>query len=240
MEHLLEKLVLNWQDINFYKEALTHTSYANEYKNLHVTHNQRLEFLGDAVLELVVSDYLYNKYKSFPEGLLTKTRAAVVCEPTLAKIATSINLGDFILIGKGEARSGGRKRPSILADALESLIGAVYLDLGMEAASTFILKLLSSCLDDNAQKGGNVGDFKTELQELVQHNSELSLSYTIVREEGPDHEKLFTAAVTFNKKSWGTGTGKTKKEAEQDAAHIALEEIKSGRVIIEKGNCNEQ
>lgn len=234
-EGLLISLGLKWKDINIYNKALTHTSYANENKNFHMPHNQRLEFLGDAVLELVVSEYLYKNFRHFPEGLLTKTRAAVVCEASLAEAANEINMGKYLKIGKGEERSGGRKRPSLLADALEALIGAVYLDQGLEAAKNFILKLFSDDLNEMAEKGGNIGDYKTELQEIVQQKTDLPLLYTIINEVGPDHDKTFTAAVTFNSQTWGEGTGRTKKEAEQDAAKKALEQIKSGIIVIAKG-----
>lgn len=234
-EILLTSLGLKWNDINIYNKALTHTSYANENKNLHLPHNQRLEFLGDAVLELVVSEYLYKIFRHFPEGLLTKTRAAVVCESSLAEAANELNLGKYLKIGKGEERSGGRKRPSLLADALEALIGAVYLDQGLELARDFILKIFSDDLNEMAEKGGNVGDYKTELQEMVQQKSDIPLLYTIINEKGPDHDKTFTAAVTFNNRTWGEGTGRTKKEAEQDAAKKALDQIKSGAILISKG-----
>lgn len=239
LDTLLNKLGISFKDINIYHIALTHTSYANENKHLLLAHNQRLEFLGDAVLELVVSDYLYNKFRGFPEGLLTKTRAAVVCEPSLAKVATEINLGTYLKIGRGEERSGGRKRPSLLADAFESLIGAVYLDQGMHIANEFILRLLAETIDQMAEKAGKIGDFKTELQETVQQKSDLTVTYTIIKEEGPDHDKTFTSSVALNHNTWGTGSGRTKKEAEQDAARQALEKIKIGIINLEKGRYNE-
>lgn len=224
-EALLVRLGIKWQNIYIYNVAMTHTSYANENRHLRLEHNQRLEFLGDAVLELLVSDYLYTNWQQYPEGLLTKTRAAVVCEPSLATVATSIELGNYLKIGKGEARSGGRQRPSLIADAFEALIGAIYLDSGLETTRNFVLSLLGEPLDEMAQKAGKIGDFKTELQELIQQKSDQPIVYAIIKEAGPDHDKTFTAAVSYNNEIYGKGSGRTKKEAEQSAAQKALQKI---------------
>ncbi len=222
------QLGLNWKNPEHLIQALTHSSYAHENKNLNLEHNQRLEFLGDAVLELVVSNYLFNKYPDYPEGTLTKIRAGIVCEPSLALVAENLNLGELLLMGRGEERSGGRKRPSILADALEALIGGIYLDRGMGKATEFIINKLSPVIETVIQNGGLNSDFKTQLQELVQKKSENTLGYTIIEESGPDHLKTFVAGVMFQGELQGSGSGRTKKEAEQAAAKDALDKIISG------------
>lgn len=222
VEQLMITLGFQWQDRNVLETALTHTSFANENRNCAYESNQRLEFLGDAVIELITSNYLYHQYPNYPEGLLTKIRAAVVCEPSLAKVATQLNLGQCLRMGKGEERSGGRTRPSILADAFESVVGAVFLDQGLEVATKVIQQFLGEEIASFAQ-GGHAGDYKSELQELVQQEKDNLLEYCILKEEGPDHNKTFTAGVMYGGELWGTGTGKTKKEAEQAAARHALE-----------------
>jgi len=222
IEQLKEELGLIWKDEGLLYTALTHTSYANENKAIRrIEHNQRLEFLGDAVLELVISDHLYRAYPGYPEGVLTKTRAAVVCEPSLSRAANRLNLGSCLMMGKGEERSGGRERPSILADAFEALVGAIYLEQGLDKARGFILDQLSGIIAAFAQ-GGHAGDYKSELQELVQQEGDNLLSYQILQEEGPDHDKTFTAGVKYRGQLWGIGKGRTKKEAEQAAAQVAL------------------
>ncbi len=230
---LMELLGIEWQDPNYLIQALTHSSYAHENKNVIVEHNQRLEFLGDAVLELAISDFLYRKYPDYPEGALTKVRAGIVCEGSLAAIARQLHLGEFLFMGKGEERSGGRQRPSILADALESLIGAIYLDRGMEVATRFILEKLDEIITEVAKTGGITADYKTQLQERVQQKSENRLSYRIMEEHGPDHCKTFVSAVSYQGVQWGLGSGRTKKEAEQAAAKIALLKIQSGEVSLD-------
>lgn len=239
LKQIKELLGLEWNDINHLVQALTHSSYAHENKHLSLEHNQRLEFLGDAVLELAISDFLYRENPQLPEGALTKMRAGIVCEGSLAQVARKLNLGKFLLMGKGEERSGGRERPSILADAMESLIGAIYLDSGMEAASSFVLKNLDSVIIKVGKTGGLTADYKTHLQELVQQTSENYLGYKIIEESGPDHCKTFVAAVSYKGDQWGSGSGRTKKEAEQAAAKSALEKLESGEVILTNGETQE-
>jgi len=240
VKQIKSRLGIQWNNEDHLLQALTHSSFAHENRNSNLTleHNQRLEFLGDAVLELVVSDYLYEKYPEYPEGALTKIRAGIVCEPSLAGIANSMNLGDFLLMGKGEERSGGRKRPSILADAMEALIGAVYIDQGMERAYSFIIEKLGSVIGKVVESGGLKTDYKTQLQELVQKKSENTLGYRILQESGPDHSKTFIAGVICQGIEWGQGSGRTKKEAEQAAARHAMERILSGAINYLDGEVN--
>ncbi|MHB8169999.1 MAG: ribonuclease III [Thermincolia bacterium] len=230
IEQLIKHLGFHWRDEGLLQTALTHTSYANENKAVRrIEHNQRLEFLGDAVLELVVSEDLFRIYPHHSEGVLTKSRAAVVCEPSLARVANQLNLGSCLLMGKGEERSGGRERPSILADVFEALIGAVYLDQGLETARRLVIDQLTIVINTFGQ-GGHAGDYKSELQELVQQEGDNLLVYQILQEEGPDHDKTFTAGVKYRGHSWGIGKGRTKKESEQAAAQVAME-----RYRLEKG-----
>lgn len=204
--------------------ALTHTSFANENDIPHYDNNQRLEFLGDAVLDLVVSEELFKKFPTYPEGDLTKIRAMVVCESKLAEKAKMINLGEHLLLGRGEEATGGRNRTSVLADAFEALIGAIYLDGGYENVRRFI----RNHLIDDALKIGKEKDFKdykTALQELVQNDYKQQLEYKVCREEGPDHEKVFYISVNLDGKELGRGKGRSKKEAEQMAAKEALKHL---------------
>lgn len=194
--------------------ALTHTSYANEAKTA-VANNERLEFLGDSVLSVVVADHLFTTAKTLPEGELTRRRASLVCEPALDGFARQIKLGEHLRLGKGEEQSGGRARPSILADAFEALIAAIYLDGGMEAARSFILPFVNG-------GPGAEEDYKTRLQEVVQQNPEEKLYYVLTAESGPDHNKSFTVEVHLNSNCIGAGTGHSKKLAEQQAARQAL------------------
>ena len=194
--------------------ALTHSSYANESKN-HMAYNERLEFLGDAVLQLVTSEKLYTENPHMPEGKMSKTRAALVCEDALANYSKQIELGRFMFLGKGEENTGGRERPSILADAFEALIGAIFLDGGIVPAKKFVLRFL----DD---KSLHLQDYKTLLQEIIQQNPGERLSYIVVAESGPDHDKSFTVEVHLNSNPIGKGEGKSKKQAEQQAAKEAL------------------
>lgn len=200
--------------------ALTHPSYTFENPHNGLENNQRLEFLGDAVLDFIIAEYLYLTYPEKPEGELTKMRAAVVNEATLAHQAKNINLGQALFLGKGEQSSGGRERPSIIADALEAVIGAIYLQYGFEKVRKFILGMLVPKIEELDQ--GNYGDFKTMLQEKAQ-KEEYEVSYKILAETGPDHDKLFKAGVYIQNQLKGKGTGKTKKEAEQQAARTALQ-----------------
>lgn len=205
-------------------EALTHSSYANESRNKYIYNNERLEFLGDSVLSIVVSEYIYLKYNNLPEGELTKVRASVVCEPSLAEQAKKIDLGKYLLLGKGEEVTGGRNRVSILADAFEAVIGALYLDGGMDIASKFVLSTLSNSIE-LASKGKLFRDYKTDLQELLQSKYDDKISYKVTGETGPDHNKTFEVEVLLGENVLGRGQGKSKKEAEQMAAKIALEKV---------------
>ena len=204
--------------------ALYHSSYANEHRCCGVSSNERLEFLGDAVLGLVTADYLYHKHPDLPEGDLTRMRAALVCEESLYEVAQSLGLGNELRLGKGEEAGGGRCRPSILADATESVFAAVSLDGGMEAARALIHRVLLDKEQEEAVEERR-RDYKTELQELVQRRSNQTLHYEMIGATGPDHAKLFTCAVLLNGQTAGTGTGKSKKEAEQAAARAALQAL---------------
>jgi len=202
-------------------EALTHSSYANEHKKDKVKDNERLEFLGDSVLDLVVSEFLYKKHNNLSEGDLSKLRASIVCEAFLLKASKQINLGDFILLGKGEEMTGGRERASILADAFEAVIGAVYIDGGLESAKDFINNFIISFME--SLSGTIIEDYKTHLQEIIQKDSKKPLTYRVINEEGPDHNKHFEVEVRHDGKVLGVGSGRTKKEAEQKAAFAALD-----------------
>lgn len=221
LHKLTKKLNVGFTTIELLHQALTHTSYANECKNSAMLHNERLEFLGDAVLDLIVSEYLFRQFASLPEGELTKARAVIVCEPTLARCSADLGIGEYLFLGKGEAGSGGRERTSILADAFEAIIGAIYLDSGFENATSFVLKQLQTDLLLVA-RGEYVKDYKTLLQEVVQKKNDSKISYEIIDESGPDHHKMFRVAVVVNGVQMGIGLGKSKKEAEQLAAKQAL------------------
>lgn len=215
---LIKEFFLN-QDISYEDEeimemALIHPSYAQEQNNYH--NNQRLEFLGDAILDFIVAEYLYNHYPDKAEGDLTQIRARVVCEKSLAEAAGRINLGQYILLGRGEEMSGGRQRKSILADTMEAIIGAIYLDQGIEAVRSFILKHLEKTIKATAE--GDYQDYKSRLQEIVQARSRDNVYYQIIDEDGPAHAKVFVAGVFHNNRLLASGQGKSKKEAEQNAA----------------------
>ena len=203
-----------FNDKELLRTALTHSSYANEKKGK-IRFNERLEFLGDAVLQLITSEKLFKENPNMPEGKMSKQRAALVCEDALAGYAHEINLGDYLNLGKGEETTGGRKRPSILSDAFEAVIGAIFLDGGMEPAQTFVLHFV-----DAAHL--SLQDYKTLLQEIIQQNPGEKLSYVVTDESGPDHDKQFTMEVHLNSNVIGKGTGKSKKHAEQAAAKEAL------------------
>ncbi len=206
-----------FKDKSFLQTALTHSSYANEM-NSNVDYNERLEFLGDSVLGLVAAEYFYQLHPEMPEGKLTKIRAAMVCEKSLYNFASSIKLGEFMRLGKGEINTGGRQRPSILADAFESLIAAIYLDSGFEEAKKFVLGFIVNAAIEEPK----ISDYKTALQEIVQKNHGEILEYFMVGESGPDHEKTFIVEVRLNSNCIGTGEGRSKKRAEQAAAREAL------------------
>ena len=210
-----------FRDKSILENALTHSSYANENRERGLHDNERLEFLGDAVLGFVSAEHLFKKHPELPEGELTRIRAALVCEESLHEVAQSLDLGSHLLLGKGEEQGGGRYRPSILADATESVFAAVYLDGGMDAASDLIHRVL---LDKEREEvvEERRRDYKTELQELVQRRSGQVLHYELTGTSGPDHAKQFTFRVTLNGRELGQGTGRSKKEAEQTAARSAL------------------
>lgn len=217
-----DELIYQFRDTGLLTTAMTHSSYANEHRDQHIQNNERLEFLGDSILGLVSADYVYHRYPHLPEGQLTKLRAAVVCEKTLYEVAKELGLDQLLLLGRGEENGGGRKRPSILADSVEALIGAIYLDGGLEPARAFILSFLPGKVD-LAEAGGAFRDYKTALQEIVQKNRQETLSYHLSGESGPDHDKRFTVQVLLNSNIFAEGTGRSKKEAEQMAAKAALE-----------------
>ena len=222
MEALEEKLGYRFNQRALLENALTHSSYANENRGRSCESNERLEFLGDSVLGLVVADALYRRFPGLPEGRMTRLRAQLVCEESLHHVAAQLGLGEYIRLGRGEEHTGGRNRTSILADAVEALIAAMYLDGGMEVARGFIERYILTALDGEMPA---VGDCKTELQELVQRKSGSVLTYELLGESGPDHDKTFTSQVSLNGRPIGSGSGRTKKEAEQAAARAALREM---------------
>lgn len=219
---LEEKIKYNFTDSKLLFHALTHSSYANEMRMSKDMNNERLEFLGDAVLELVTSEYVYKDYHDLSEGDLTKLRASIVCEQTLSSCSRDLNIGEYILLGKGEDGSGGRDRDSILSDALEAIIGAIYLDGGFTNAKEFIKNFILSSLKNKEL----FFDSKTILQEIIQNdNNKQKIRYKLVSEEGPDHNKSFTIAVYVGNEEIGCGVGKTKKAAEQEAAYQAIQKL---------------
>ncbi len=217
LQEFQEQIGYRFSDERLLEQALTHSSYANERHMKRHKNNERLEFLGDAVLEIVSSEFLYRSYPQEPEGDLTRKRASLVCEPTLATCTETIHLGDYLMLGKGEDLTGGRKRKSILSDAMEAVIGAIYLDGGFAEAKAFIHRFI---LND-VEKKQLFHDSKTLLQERVQEHHE-QVEYVLIREEGPDHDKNFTVEVRLNGQTLAVGEGHTKKAAEQEAAYRAL------------------
>lgn len=222
---LQETINYKFNNTHMIIEAITHSSYANESKNKNIRYNERLEFLGDSALGLTISEYIFEKYKHLPEGELTKMRASVVCEASLARQARNIGLGQYLLLGKGEELTGGRDRESILADALEALIGAIYIDGGIEESRKFVLNYFMGSIV-LASKGSLFKDYKTDLQELLQSKGFEKITYKVVNEYGPDHNKSFDVEVLLGDTVIGRGSGKSKKEAEQRAAK---EGIKRGQ-----------
>ncbi len=218
MRHLEETLGYTFHDRSLLENALTHSSYANENRFKGCQSNERLEFLGDSVLGMVTADYLFRTHPDLPEGDLTRTRAALVCEESLVEVAKAWGLGEYLRLGKGENAGGGRRRPSIQADAVEAVLAAVYLDGGIGSARKIIQKYI---LDRESEKARN-RDYKTALQELVQRESGRVLQYRLTGSSGPDHAKIFTVEVDLNGATIGQGEGHSKKEAEQNAARAAI------------------
>ena len=221
-EELEEIIGYHFKNKHYLTQALTHSSYANEKKLGKLGCNERLEFLGDAVLELISSDFLYARFPKVPEGELTKKRASLVCEPSLAYCAREFGLPQFLLLGKGEDMTGGRNRDSIVSDATEALLGAIYLDGGFASAKEFVLKFILNDLENKQL----FYDSKTILQEIVQEKGTHLVEYRLMKEEGPDHNKSFTVDVLVSGDVMGTGVGHTKKAAEQQAAYEALLKMK--------------
>ena len=221
MKLLEEKLGYTFRDKSLLLHALTHSSYANEHRSAGLTSNERLEFLGDSVLGMIVADYLFRTHPDMPEGELTRTRAALVREGSLHEVARTLNLGKYLRLGKGEDAGGGRTRPSILADATEAMLAAVFLDGGIQPVCAIIQKFI---LDKEQEKAVD-RDYKTALQELVQRTPGQVISYQLVDELGPDHARIFVMEVSVSGNAVGQGRGRTKKEAEQLAARAALEKL---------------
>lgn len=222
MKELEEKLQYEFRDKSLLKNALTHSSYANENKSEGMSSNERLEFLGDSVLGMITAKHLFSAEPMLPEGKMTRLRAELVCEQSLHGVALELNLGEYLRMGRGEEKSGGKKRPSILADAVEAVIAAMYLDGGFEAAECFVKRMV---LSPESIEAHHSADYKTELQELVQQKSNQQLVYIPAGESGPDHNKVFKAQVSLNGSVIGEGSGRTKKEAEQAAACEALKKL---------------
>ncbi len=218
-----------FEDIDILNVSLTHSSFANELKDK-ASHNERLEFLGDSVLNVIISDFLFRQYRHLSEGNLTRLRAMIVAEPSLAYCGRQIKIGRYLLLGKGEENTGGRDKDSIIADAVEALIGAVYMDSDFENSKAFVLKLFNDIID-KALAGQFQRDYKTELQELLQSRSSERITYEAISEIGPDHDKVFKTRVMLGNKILGVGKGRSKKAAEQSAAKEALY---SGMVKNEK------
>ena len=222
LEKLQEVIGYQFRDPGLLTHALTHSSYANEHRLDHNHCNERLEFLGDAVLEIVTSDFLYHKYTEKPEGDLTKIRASIVCEPTLAYCAEAINLGSYLFLGKGEDATGGRNRNSVVSDAMEAVIGAIYLDGGFASAKEFVHRFIMTDIEHKKL----FYDSKTILQEMVQSQGEEPLVYELLGEKGPDHNKTFEVRALIGTEEIGRGTGRTKKAAEAMAAYKGILKLK--------------
>lgn len=220
MSSLEERIGYRFRDASLPKTALSHSSYANEMYHEALKSYERMEFLGDSVLGFVIADYLYSTFPMLQEGELTKLRAEIVCENSLAGVATQLQLGEDLLLGKGEAAGGGRTRVSIIADLVESLIAAIYLDGGFEEAKKFIYRYV---LADIQSKVRENADYKTQLQEIVQRQKNQTIVYRLMEESGPDHDKNFEVCVEINGEPFGIGSGKSKKRAEQAAARQAIE-----------------
>ena len=218
-----ESIQYQYEDISLLETALTHSSYANEHQLKKSQNNERLEFLGDAVLELVTSEYLYTNYPQMPEGEATKKRASMVCEQSLALCAKELDLGNYLYLGKGEERTGGRERASVTSDAMEALIGAIYLDGGFTNAKEFVEKFILNGIEEKQL----FYDSKTTFQEMMQSITTEQIHYEVIGQEGPDHCKTFTVELFVGDRSAGKGTGRSKKAAEQAAAYDAFKRLKN-------------
>jgi len=228
----LENMInYKFSNIALLKNALIHTSYAHEANIQSVKSNERLEFLGDTILNMIVSEYIFSMNPEISEGNMTKIRAEIICEDSLYEAALKIGYGEYILLGNGEFKNGGNKRPSILSDAFEAITAAIYLDSNLAEAKKFVLSALTNKIDSVVKNIGNK-DHKTKLQEILQMRSNGKICYEIIKEEGPEHSKQYTSVVKFNDKVLGKGIGKNKKEAEQNAAGAALESIELNKIKI--------
>nr|WP_142393256.1 ribonuclease III [Alkalicoccus urumqiensis] len=219
----LDQLGVTYEDESLFIQAFTHSSYVNEHRIRPHDDNERLEFLGDAVLELAISQYLFKLFDHMSEGEMTKLRAAIVCEPSLAKNAEELGFGEYVLLGKGEEMTGGRNRPALLADVFEAFIGSLYLDGGMDAVYLFLENYVYPKIHDGAFS--HMMDFKSQLQELIQRENQGQVQYQIVQEKGPAHSREFVSEVLLDEDPLGRGSGRSKKEAEQMAAQKALEKL---------------
>lgn len=224
LEMLQELMDYKFKERSYLVRALTHSSFSNENKKEKLKNNERLEFLGDSVLGLIISEYLFSHYANLEEGQLTKIRAKIVCEASLGSASKALRLGEFMMFGRGEELTGGRERTSILSDAFEALIAAIFLDGGMEQARAFVLRRLDAVIKD-AVEGKLFVDYKTRLQEIIQIQKGNRIKYEIVREEGPDHSKIFYTEVRLNDVTIGVGSGHSKKESEQEAAKHGLKRL---------------
>lgn len=220
---LKEKFDISFNNEALLMEAMTHSSYTNEHKEMKGIYNERIEFLGDAVLELTISDWLFRQFPHFQEGQLTKLRAQIVCEDSLSLLAKECSLNKYLLLGKGETLSGGREKPAILCDVFEAFIGALYLDKGVNEIQRFLNLVVIPKIKNGRYE--LITDFKTELQEYLQQNGPVHIRYELVKEEGPSHDKTFTVQLIVDGKKYKTASGKTKKAAEQMAAKLTMEEL---------------
>ena len=220
---LKEKFDISFKNEALLVEAMIHSSYANEHKEMKGIYNERIEFLGDAVLELTISDWLFRQFPHFQEGQLTKLRAQIVCEDSLSLLAKECSLNEYLLLGKGETLSGGREKPAILCDVFEAFIGALYLDKGVNEVQRFLNLVVIPKINNGRYE--LITDFKTELQEYLQQNGPVHIRYELVKEEGPSHDKIFTVQLIVDGKKYKTASGKTKKAAEQMAAKLTMEEL---------------
>ena len=220
---LKEKFDISFKNEALLMEAMTHSSYANEHNEMKGIYNERIEFLGDAVIELTISDWLFRQFPHFQEGQLTKLRAQIVCEDSLSLLAKECSLNEYLLLGKGETLSGGREKPAILCDVFEAFIGALYLDKGVNEVQRFLNLVIIPKIKNGRYE--LITDFKTELQEYLQQNGPVHIRYELVKEEGPSHDKIFTVQLIVDGKKYKTASGKTKKAAEQMAAKLTMEEL---------------